>query len=208
MLRSLVGSEMCIRDRCDCTEKALLFRGQKQRVAIARALIREPSILMLDEATSALDVEIEIQIQRALDHVMLGRTMLVAAHRLSTIAQCDTILVMEQGQLAERGTHTELIAKGGRYASLLSQSDQGLADGEDEDVVRVVEWLRQNFCSSGKTTQQVTQIVQLALEKFGHDQLAEIQETEREAGAQGEAIDVHSSNSSDSDSVGSTSESD
>jgi ATP-binding cassette subfamily B protein len=87
-------------------------------VAIARVILKDPRILVLDEATSHLDSLSEALIQDALQHVMEGRTSLVIAHRLSTILAADVILVMDQGQLVERGTHDELLARGGLYASL------------------------------------------------------------------------------------------
>ena len=99
---------------------ARISGGQKQRLAIARALIRDPRILILDEATSALDSESEILIQKALMNLMRDRTTFVVAHRLSTIMRADEILVLEQGALVERGTHSELIAKNGVYHRLFS----------------------------------------------------------------------------------------
>jgi subfamily B ATP-binding cassette protein MsbA len=96
----------------------LLSGGQRQRLAIARALLKNAPLLILDEATSALDTESERHIQGALDEVMKGRTTLVIAHRLSTIEKADLILVMDQGQIVERGTHSELLAMNGYYARL------------------------------------------------------------------------------------------
>ena len=98
----------------------LLSGGQRQRLAIARALLKDAPVLILDEATSALDTESERHIQAALDRVMQGRTTLVIAHRLSTIEKADTILVMDQGRIVERGSHADLLAKNGYYARLHS----------------------------------------------------------------------------------------
>ncbi len=95
-----------------------LSGGQKQRISIARALLADPKIIILDEATSNLDTESEMFIQKSLDILMKNRTTFVIAHRLSTIRQANQILVIEDGQIAERGTHDELIAKEGRYYEL------------------------------------------------------------------------------------------
>lgn len=95
-----------------------LSGGQRQRIAIARALLRQSPVLVLDEATSALDTESERKIQAALDELFKNRTNLVIAHRLSTIENADLILVMDQGQIVERGSHSELLAQNGYYASL------------------------------------------------------------------------------------------
>lgn len=97
---------------------AKLSGGQRQRMAIARAILRDPRILIFDEATSALDTQSERLIQQAMERLMKGRTAFIIAHRLSTIQNADTILVMEQGHLAEQGTHAELLARGGLYAKL------------------------------------------------------------------------------------------
>ena len=95
-----------------------LSGGEKQRVAIARTVLKAPPILVLDEATSALDSHTEHEIQEALDRVARNRTSLVIAHRLSTIISADEIIVLDQGRIAERGTHAALLAKGGLYASM------------------------------------------------------------------------------------------
>ena len=95
-----------------------LSGGQKQRISIARALLANPKVIILDEATSNLDTESETYIQKSLDGLMKDRTTFVIAHRLSTIRKADQILVIEDGQIAERGTHDELIAKEGRYFEL------------------------------------------------------------------------------------------
>jgi ABC-type transport system involved in Fe-S cluster assembly fused permease/ATPase subunit len=95
-----------------------LSGGEKQRVAIARTILKGPPILLLDEATSALDSHTEKEIQDALDRVSRGRTTLVIAHRLSTIVGADEIIVLDQGEIVERGTHAALLARGGLYASM------------------------------------------------------------------------------------------
>ncbi len=95
-----------------------LSGGQRQRISIARAILADPKIIILDEATSNLDTESEMLIQKSLDKLMKGRTTFVIAHRLSTIRKADQILVIEEGQIVERGNHNELIAKEGRYHKL------------------------------------------------------------------------------------------
>jgi ABC-type multidrug transport system fused ATPase/permease subunit len=113
-----------------------LSGGQRQRVAIARAILADPRILVLDEATSSLDSESEALIQDGLRALRRGRTTFVIAHRLSTIRSADQILVLEGGQIVERGTHAELLALGGRYRTLYDkqyrfESDRFINPGED-----------------------------------------------------------------------------
>jgi ABC-type multidrug transport system fused ATPase/permease subunit len=113
-----------------------LSGGQRQRVAIARAILADPRILVLDEATSSLDSESEAKIQDGLRSLRRGRTTFVIAHRLSTIRSADQILVLEHGQIVERGTHDELLALGGRYRTLYDrqynfESDRFINPGED-----------------------------------------------------------------------------
>jgi ATP-binding cassette subfamily B protein len=95
-----------------------LSGGQRQRIAIARAILREAPLLLLDEATSALDAESETLVQQALTQLMQQRTSIVIAHRLATVLSCDRILVIDQGRIAEEGTHAQLSANGGLYARL------------------------------------------------------------------------------------------
>ncbi len=108
-----------------------LSGGQRQRIAIARAILKDAPILVLDEATSALDSEVEASIQTALDSVMQGKTVIAIAHRLSTLNQMDRIVVLDEGRIAEQGTHADLLAKGGLYARYWNRQSGGFINIKD-----------------------------------------------------------------------------
>ena len=95
-----------------------LSGGQKQRIAVARAIVRDPEILIFDEATNALDNLSEAAVQKAIDAISKDHTVIVVAHRLSTILNADKIIVLGKGKILEEGTHEELLAKGGAYSKL------------------------------------------------------------------------------------------
>ena len=107
-----------------------LSGGEKQRVAIARTILKAPPILLLDEATSALDSHTEREIQDALERISKNRTSLVIAHRLSTIVGADEIIVLDQGRIVERGTHQQLLAAHGLYASMWNRQREAEAARE------------------------------------------------------------------------------
>jgi ATP-binding cassette subfamily B protein len=107
-----------------------LSGGEKQRVGIARAILKDPPVLVLDEATSALDSGTEAEVQEALDEAARGRTTLVVAHRLSTVAGADRILVLDQGRIVEAGGHAALLARGGLYAELWARQAGAAAEGQ------------------------------------------------------------------------------
>ena len=106
-------------------ETSNLSQGQKQLLTIARAVLANPTILILDEATSSVDTRTELQIQKAMDHLMQGRTSFVIAHRLSTIRDADVILVMNHGNVIEKGNHNELLEQNGFYAELYNSQFTG-----------------------------------------------------------------------------------
>jgi ATP-binding cassette, subfamily B, bacterial len=114
-----------------------LSGGQRQRVALARAILRDAPILLLDEATSALDSESELLVQQALWRLMEGRTALVVAHRLSTVARMDQLVVLDHGQIVEKGTHQELLGLGGTYSRLWEHQSGGFLDDELAGAARI-----------------------------------------------------------------------
>jgi len=108
-----------------------LSGGQRQRVAIARVILKDAPILVFDEATSALDSEVEAAIQSSLGTLMAGKTVIAIAHRLSTIAQMDRLVVLENGRIAEQGSHRDLLAQNGHYAALWRRQAGGFIDASD-----------------------------------------------------------------------------
>ena len=116
-----------------------LSGGQRQRIAIARAILKDAPILILDEATSSLDSESEAMIQDALWTLMAGRTAIVIAHRLSTVRRMDSLVVLDRGCIVERGTHENLLARDGIYASLWSHQSGGFLPATDVENVAVYE---------------------------------------------------------------------
>jgi ABC-type multidrug transport system fused ATPase/permease subunit len=117
--------------------------GQRQLVSLARALLANPRILIMDEATSSIDAYTELIIQRAIDKILEGRTAIIIAHRLSTVRNADQIIVLDEGRIAERGTHAQLLRKGGLYRRLYEmqfkvEPESQRPNGADE-VVKIVD---------------------------------------------------------------------
>ena len=122
-----------------------LSGGERQRLAIARALLKDPPILILDEATSSLDSESEREVQQALDRLIIGRTTLVIAHRLSTVRNAHRIIAMEDGRIKEIGAHAELLVADGLYRRLYEMQFAGEEEGPTEDFKRIIEINRGDF---------------------------------------------------------------
>ena len=125
-----------------------LSGGERQRLTIARLLLAKPRVVILDEATAHLDSESEVAVQEALVAALAGRTALVIAHRLSTIRAADAILVVEAGRIVERGTHTELLAAGGRYAELYRTQFSDAADRRNGDQLQEMQVSASGMASS------------------------------------------------------------
>ncbi|MBL8979313.1 MAG: ATP-binding cassette domain-containing protein, partial [Gemmatimonadetes bacterium] len=106
-----------------------LSGGQRQRIAIARAILKDPRVLVLDEATSSLDTESERLIEDALERLLVGRSTLIIAHRLSTVRRADRLVVLDHGRIVEQGRHADLVAQGGLYARLYQQQFREGDDG-------------------------------------------------------------------------------
>ncbi len=114
-----------------------LSGGQRQRIAIARAVLKDPAVLVLDEATSALDNESEHLVEVALERLLVGRSTLIIAHRLSTVQRADRLIVLDRGRIIEEGNHAELLRRGGVYARLFQLQFRG-----DDDVAAALEVAR------------------------------------------------------------------
>jgi ABC-type multidrug transport system fused ATPase/permease subunit len=103
-----------------------LSGGQRQRLALARAIVAEPTVLLLDDCTSALDAETEARIQQALDRHLPGCTCVIVSHKVSSVRRCDLIVVLDDGQIIEQGTHEQLLSRHGHYAATYAQQTRAL----------------------------------------------------------------------------------
>ena len=112
-----------------------LSGGQKQRIAIARAIIKNPKILIMDDCTSAVDMETEYTIQQALKGIMQGRTTFIIAHRISSVKDADEIIVLDNGEIVERGTHDQLVKLGGKYFEIYSQQYKDFEEFKEDRQV-------------------------------------------------------------------------
>ena len=122
-----------------------LSGGQRQRMSIARAVLLDPPILILDDSTSSVDANTEDQIRRAMEEVMRGRTTLIIAHRLSTVHRADEIVVLDRGEIVERGDHAELLALGGKYREIYE-----LQLRPQEEVMRDIDVTESAFAALGE----------------------------------------------------------
>ena len=127
-----------------------LSGGQRQRLSIARAVLRNPDIIILDEATSALDTESEHLVQQAMEQAMQGRTVIMIAHRLSTIVNADEIVVLENGEIVEQGTHHSLLQQAGRYKQWWDASTRLVKDTVVGDASQEVLPAESSACNIGE----------------------------------------------------------
>ena len=164
---------------------AQLSGGQKQRIAIARALIRNPKIVLLDEATSALDTANEKLVKTALDRVMLNRTTIVVAHRLSTIQDADCICVVQGGGIVEKGTHEELMDKAGAYAKLVQRQQMDRSTGGDDEVPEPAAVDSEDI-EAVMPSETTAMVVASEDEKVVAEAVAEVEKTKEELAAEAE----------------------
>ncbi|KAJ5436639.1 ABC transporter integral membrane type 1 [Penicillium cf. griseofulvum] len=174
----------------------LISGGQKQRISLARALVKNPRILILDEATASLDSATEMRIQRALESVAVGRTVITIAHRLSTIKNADNIIVMRQGKLVEQGTHTELLAANGAYAELVRLQNLNVESTQEGTSTRSVSPMNQS-------TEKVEPCLSVA-DDLHEDEMVDTSVAQDSKSKQtGGVVDTHRSFSSTASSLGS-----
>ncbi len=122
--------------------RVTLISRERQRISIARALLKNAPVVILDEPTAALDIESELAVQKAIDNLVYNRTVIIIAHRLSTIAGAGNILVMEEGQVVEQGTHAQLLSHHGRYQALW-QAQMAARVWRDDGVSASGEWVHE-----------------------------------------------------------------